>query len=166
MEWKKIKGFENYEISNEGEVRNIITGLVLKQADNGRGYLEVGLHINKKRKHKYIHRLVAEAFIPNPESKPEVNHIDENKTNNNVSNLEWVTRTENNNYGTHNERLGISRSKPIYVLYPDGTEEYYSGVRIASRALGIHDSSIVAILKGRYKASSGLKFEYAEQKRK
>ena len=103
--WKDIKGFDNYEVSTEGQVRNITTGHILKPRDNGRGYLEVGLHTNKKRTHKYIHRLVAEAFIPNPNNKPEVNHIDEDKTNNSVNNLEWLTHKENNNYGTKNERM-------------------------------------------------------------
>jgi len=178
--WKDIKGFENYEVSDIGQVRNKTTGCILKGQDNGRGYLEVGLHSNKKRKHKYIHRLVAEAFIPNPNHKPEVNHMDEDKTNNHVSNLEWVTHRENNNYGTKNERmknspgwrknrtellqrLRESNSIPIIVIYEDNTYEEYPSASVAARELGLWRQNIVDVLKGRAKTTGGLRFEYAEE---
>ena len=77
------------------------------------GYLVVKLCKNNIRSNKKIHRLVAQAFIPNPENKPQVNHIDEDKTNNMVSNLEWMTAKENTNHGTRNERSGKSQSIPI-----------------------------------------------------
>lgn len=87
--WKDIGGFEGlYQVSNLGRVKRVTTGRVLKGMASGKGYLLVGLSKNNIRSVKTIHRLVAQAFIPNPENKPEVNHIDENKTNNMVSNLE------------------------------------------------------------------------------
>ena len=97
--WRSAKGYENlYEVSNLGNVRNSRTGRVLKplklKTNNGY-YLQVCLYKDKKATRLYIHRLVAEAFIPNSENLPEVNHIDENKNNNNVNNLEWVSPSYN-----------------------------------------------------------------------
>lgn len=178
MEWKKIKGFENYEVSDEGKVRNITTGFVLKQEDN-RGYLRVVLYINGKKTHKKIHRLVAEAFIPNPDNKPQVNHRDEDKKNNSVRNLEWVTAKENSNYGTrtqrmknnpewkksnaeHLQRLHESNSKPIIVIYRDNTYEKYPSAAMAAQDLGLWRAHIVQVLKGQRKTTGGLRFEYAE----
>lgn len=95
--WKVCNENNKYEVSNFGNVRNIKTQNIIKQFDNGHGYLTVGLwsidNIFKKR--FYVHRLVASAFIRNLENKLEVNHKDGNKYNNNAYNLEWVTRSEN-----------------------------------------------------------------------
>ena len=94
-EWRDIKDF-NYQVSNLGRVRNS-KGLIIKPHINKCGYIE--LHLGKEGKHfnKKVHRLVAEAFIPNPENKPEVDHIDTDKTNNIVSNLRWASKVENAN---------------------------------------------------------------------
>lgn len=95
--WKDIKGYPNYQISNQGRVWSTYRQRCLKPYKNNSGYLATHLiAINGKRKNELIHRLVALAFIDNPEGKPEVNHIDRNKENNNVENLEWVTHSENN----------------------------------------------------------------------
>ena len=111
--WKSIKGYEGwYEVSSFGRVRScdrIITqwsqyghnierklkGQIINPTDNGYGYQIVGLAVNRKKKNQYVHRLVAEAFLDNPDGKAEVNHKDANKKNNHISNLEWVTRQEN-----------------------------------------------------------------------
>lgn len=92
---KLIQDFPKYSITEDGHVINIETNKVLKPLLNKVGYLQLGLYISGKQTRKYLHRLIAEAFIPNPENKPEVNHIDGNKQNNSISNLEWVTPSEN-----------------------------------------------------------------------
>jgi len=107
-EWKEIKGYEGlYEVSNYGQVRSLDKvdclgrerkGRVLKQQKHKRGYLNIGLTKNKIRKMCYVHRLVAQAFVLNPENKAEVNHIDGDKENNLAENLEWVTSSENNQH--------------------------------------------------------------------
>jgi len=96
-EWKHIEGFPNYEISTDGLVRSLCkkTPQILKPAINMRGYQRVNLYKDKAAYPKSVHRLVAEAFIPNPDNKSQVNHKDGDKTNNTVSNLEWATPSEN-----------------------------------------------------------------------
>lgn len=103
--WKEIKGNrEIYEVSSLGNVRtkdregargHSIKGHILTQRDNSNGYLRCDININGKTKSHLVHKLVAEKFIPNPDNKPFVNHIDGNKHNNSVDNLEWCTRSEN-----------------------------------------------------------------------
>ena len=96
--WKDIQGYEEkYQISNIGRIKNKINNRLLRPRVGTYGYYKVNLYKNKKVKTIEIHRLVAEAFIENPESKSEVNHIDGNKLNNNITNLEWVTHKENIN---------------------------------------------------------------------
>lgn len=115
--WKPVVGYEGlYEVSNYGNIRSldkrvgwwqnktrVINGRIISQYKLDR-YPKVRLTKDKTGKMKYVHRLVAEAFIPNPDKLPEVNHIDENKMNNHVDNLEWCTREYNNSYGTRLER--------------------------------------------------------------
>ena len=93
--WRKINGFPNYEVSNLGNVRNKKTGRVLRPSKDGCGYSQVILCKDGKGNQFKVHRLVATAFIPNPKNKKEVNHIDGNKSNNYVDNLEWNTHSEN-----------------------------------------------------------------------
>ena len=95
-EWKVIDGYNNnYSISNKGNVKNNNTNKILKQAVNRGGYNKLCLSVNGKKKTELIHRLVALAFIPNPENKPHVDHINNNKIDNNVNNLRWATAKEN-----------------------------------------------------------------------
>lgn len=113
--WKDIKDFEGlYQVSNLGRVRSLDRpyhkGKILTPAFDGKkNYLFVGLHKNKVVKQKNVHRLVAETFIDNPNNYPCINHIDENKTNNHVENLEWCTIKYNSNYGNGKERMILSR---------------------------------------------------------
>lgn len=134
--WKTIDGYENYQVSNMGNVKNIITGKILKGQNNGKGYLHVSLYDNNhKCKIIMIHRLVAKAFIPNPNNLPQVNHIDECKTNNRADNLEWITSEDNINHGTHNTRVGENNPnrKPIYSVDKFGKVVYYDSARAASK---------------------------------
>lgn len=97
--WRKIEGFNRYEVSNYGEVKSLYYNKIMAPQDNAFGYKYVTIVSDqRKRKNRYIHRLVAKAFIKNPHSKPHVNHKDFNKANNHVVNLEWVTPKENTDY--------------------------------------------------------------------
>ena len=109
-EWRDIEGFEGlYQVSNTGKVKSLNyrrTGKekILKAYPNGHDYLQVKLHKDGKKKSCRVNRLVAQAFIPNPDNLPEVNHKDEDKTNNCVENLEWCSKLYNINYGTGRKR--------------------------------------------------------------
>ena len=104
-EWKDIKGYEGlYQVSNKGQVKSTHNDIILKPAMNNHGYYWVDLLNHGIRKADTIHRLVAQAFISNPNNYPQVNHKDENKSNNRVDNLEWCTAQYNHDYGTRNER--------------------------------------------------------------
>ena len=115
--WKPIDGFEGlYEISNLGRVKSLNYGKekILKPQNNGKGgYLYVELWKNGKGKKFRVHRLVASAFLPNPEGFEQVNHINEDKTNNIVSNLEFCDAKYNNNYGTRTKRSAAALSKVV-----------------------------------------------------
>ena len=108
-EWRVIPGYENYEVSNLGQIRSLNwnrTGTIriLKQLNHSSGYLAIGLTKNGVQKRFTVHRIVAMTFIPNPNNLPEINHKDENKHNNSVENLEWVSHKYNINFGTRNKR--------------------------------------------------------------
>lgn len=111
--WKDISGYEGlYQVSNLGNIKSFNYGghgkIKLLKLENFKGYKRVVLSKNGKTKRYFVHRLVAMTFIPNPDDLPIVNHKDENKTNNNVNNLEWCTHEYNVNYGTRNERTSES----------------------------------------------------------
>ena len=104
--WKDIGGYEGiYQISNMGRVRNN-RNKILKPNESQHGYLKIELHKKSNRRTVHIHRLVALAFIDNPHNYTEVNHIDEDKHNNISSNLEWVSRIYNTNYGNRPRKTG------------------------------------------------------------
>lgn len=114
-EWKEIPGYEGlYEVSNMGNVRNVRRNKLLKLSKTTNGYIRVSLCKNGIKTGLTVHRLVAEAFIPNPYNLPEVNHRDEDKTNNRVDNLEFCDRKYNVNYGTRNIRAKETAIKNGY----------------------------------------------------
>ena len=110
-----------YEVSNRGFVRNTATKHVLKACKNRGGYLQVVLCNNGFKKTCSVHQLVARAFIPNPNNYVEINHIDENKENNSVENLEWCSRLHNLTHGTARKRAAKSKSIPV-IQYLDDVE--------------------------------------------
>ena len=112
--WKDIQGYEGYQISNYGRIKSLNYNKtkqekILKTSKNTKGYLQVGLFKDGKQVRKQIHRLVAEAFLENPNNLPQVNHKDENKENNCAENLEWCTLKYNINYGTGVQRRAEKR---------------------------------------------------------
>lgn len=168
---KDVKDYEGfYQVSNFGRVKRVTTDRILKSNMTSKGYLLVKLCKNSIKSNKRIHRLVAEAFIPNSENKPYINHIDEDKTNNHVSNLEWVTAKENSNHGTLNERISkaISRFKSIPIIATNiktGKSTDFYGTNDCARQLGLYQSNITAALKGRYKQTGGYTFKYKEEEK-
>ena len=154
--WRDITGYEGlYKVSNRGNVYSVeritsqgkkIGGRTLRLIYSRDGYPQVSLYKNGVMKTKLVHRLVLEAFIPNPENHPEVNHIDEVKDNNKLSNLEWCTSKHNANHGTRNERLSKKvravNVKTGEVLTFDSTVEVqrqgYSGGRASEACRGVY----------------------------
>ena len=148
-EWKMIPGYEGlYMVSNWGRVFSIRANRVLKNRFTGR-YLQVSLCKNGKIKQFFVHRLVAEAFIQNPDNLPCVNHINEDKTDNRVENLEWCTWEYNNNYGTKGQR--ISKTKSIEVeQWSLGGEliKVWPSQQEIKRVLGFQQSNISKCCNG------------------
>lgn len=163
-----------YAVNEEGSVIRVERPLTpLKPGVNSRGYIEYSLHVKGKRICKTGHRLVAETFIPNPENLPCVNHIDENKKNNKIDNLEWCTYQYNTNYskyrfGEHYKQLAILHkdqlSKAVIQLSLDGEyiAEYESGEE-ASRKTNINHSNITSVLTGKRKSAGGYCWKYKEE---
>lgn len=177
--WKDIKGYEGlYQVSNLGRIRNfdkyIHTKLInneivlkkrkiMKQSITWDGYLRVTLTKNKKHKSIKVHRLVAEAFIPNYNEYPQVNHKDENKLNNCVNNLEWCSNEYNYNYGTRKQRASQSKKKMIRQYDKNNNLiKEWKGIVDIEKELGYLRSGIIGCCKGRYKTSHGFVWKYRE----
>ena len=155
----KIVGFENYEVSNLGKVRNIKSGKVLKPHLNHKGYLKHHLSKNNKLKELFLHRIVATAFIDNPEGKPCVNHIDENKLNNDLSNLEWCTVRENLIHGTRTKRVAEKLSQKVIQLdLNDNVLNEFESMRQAERETGVLVGNISSCCNGNTKSAGGYKW--------
>ena len=151
-EWRPVVGYEGlYEVSNTGRVRSVDRyiknghssyrlhkGKVISLLKGEYGYIQVNLYYNGKNYKKYVHRLVAQAFIPNPDNLPQINHKDEDKTNNRVDNLEWCTAKYNINYGTRKDKVretaikngywtglrsGLSKKEYNHIYYQENTDK-------------------------------------------
>lgn len=155
----KIDGFERYEVSNLGKVRNIKSGRILKPSLQKNGYLTYGLYENNKQKFLYLHRIIATAFIDNPDEKPCVNHIDENKLNNDLSNLEWCTVRENMIHGTRTKRIAEKHFKKVIQLdLNDNVLNEFESMVQAERETGVSRSSISSCCNGERKSAGGFKW--------
>lgn len=189
-EWKDVVGYEGYySVSNYGRVWSHYSEKLLKPIMTKAGYVRAHLSLNGEVKARPVHRLVAEAFIPNPDGKPTVNHINEIKTDNYVGNLEWATTKEQNVHGTriaravahtdyalrsekidygaiaakHNyHEININQRKPVLQIDKNGAViACYEGLSVAARSLGISVSHICCCLKGRRNYCGGYQWRYA-----
>lgn len=185
-EWKDVPGYEGlYQVSSLGRVKKLNyrqTGKerIIKQRVRGKGYMAVSLYNNGQTKDFYVHRLVAEAFIPNPDNLPQVNHKSEVKTDNSVSNLEWCTLLYNINYGTRSKRSATSYKRnqgyagykrgqvyagrsprKIYQYTVDGCFiKTWESSKEIQKTLGFYFKSIQKCCRGIYKQSHGYKWSY------
>lgn len=152
--WKPIKNFQNYEISNLGRVKSLIGHEKILKPEVRNGYYSVGLNKNKKRHHKRVHRLVAEAFIPNPDNLPIINHKDENKLNNKVGNLEWCDNTYNSQYPNN------------LAVYCFDLRKTFKSASQASEITKVNRSSIVKACNNKLKSAGGMLWCYEQDKDK
>lgn len=181
--WKDIKEFEGlYQVSNMGHVRSLDRtdkkgqfrfGRVLADKHNNRGYHTIALSRDGTTKYRLIHRLVAMAFLDNPNKLPEVNHIDEDKANNAASNLEWCTSEYNLNYGTRKARIAESagykhktnyynKPKPIVATnVATGFSVRLPNLHAAGERLGIDFRQVSAVIRGKQRTAHGYRFELA-----
>lgn len=153
-----IAGFEAYSIDKDGNVYNK-SGKMMRQEKSSNGYLRVTLS-NGKRKRFLVHRLVASAFIPNPENKKQVNHKDKCRTNNRVDNLEWVTPLENLNHSEVIQKASKANEQKIICTT---TGNVYNSIKEVEALLGLYHSNLVACCMGRRKHCGGMKWEYVNQ---
>ena len=188
-EWKDVVGYEGmYQVSNHGRVKSLDReiesircgkefrythkGMLIKAEPRNHGYLSVSLYghggKNGRFKQKSVHRLVAEAFVPNPNGFGEVNHIDEDKTNNFADNLEWCDRKHNCNHGTIIQRRSQKatngkKSRPIVQMGMNG--EYiatFPSMAEANRTFGFAQGNIHKAIHGVYSQAYGYKWKYAD----
>lgn len=168
--FRTIENFENYAVDENGTVINSITGHIKTPCSN-RGYLYVDLYNHGRHQKEYVHRLVAKAFIPNPNNKPYINHIDGNSHNNVVENLEWCTPLENVEHaskklGTMKQYLlsNIRRKRAVKQIDRISGKliNVFSSIQEASRKTNIPSSNIVCVLKGRQSYTKNYTWYYVE----
>lgn len=170
-EWKDIANFEGlYQVSNLGRIKSLPkvgsgghNGIILSQSKDKDGYLLVYLYANRKKVACKVHRLVAKAFVPNPNNFPQVNHKDEIKSNNCFTNLEWCTSSYNNSYGKGNINRANSKRVPILQLdMNDNIIREFNSAKEAEATLGFNSSNITNCCRGKYKSMYGYKWKYKQ----
>lgn len=171
-EFRPVNGFEGlYEVSNIGRLYSLNydgTGMrkEIKCGRNKDGYRQCMLYQDGCKYGKKLHRIVAEAFIPNPLQLPQVNHLDENKDNNSVENLEWCSIKQNANHGTRNQRiaekLSIINQKPVESIDKYGHVTRYDSATKAALETKAGQANITACCKCRRNSAGGLRWRYAE----
>lgn len=166
--WIDISGYEGlYQVSSLGRIKSLNyhrTGKpkIMKPRVGTRGYYQIGLWKHSKYKKLYVHRIVASAFCNNDDvvTKTQINHKDENRLNNNASNLEWCSPKYNINYGAHNEKVSCSNSKPVVCM---NTGKTYSSIKAASKDTGISITCISDVCLGKRKMTKNMIFKFAEK---
>lgn len=177
--WKAIEGTDGrYEVSNTGKIRsrnykNTGKTVELKPAPDPKGYIKTMLLFNGKYRTVKVHRLVAQAFIPNPENKPQVNHKDGNKANNAADNLEWITNRDNAHHAIEHglftnsykatENANTRRKKKVIATDPNGRTFAFDSISEASRELGVKRRHVQAVLKGERNQTGGYTFKTNEE---
>ena len=159
-EWRDVVGYEGlYQVSDQGRVKSFKWNKerFLKPSMDKDGYLLVTLCTGGKPKTLKVHRLVCEAFHENPDNKPQVNHINEDKTDNRACNLEWCTCKQNVNHGSRNERV----SKPVGQYSLDGKLiKLWPSTMEAERQAGFNHGNISQVANGKYKQAYGCIWKY------
>ena len=155
--WKPIKNYPHLFVSRTGQVWTTTYSRLLKPHKSNRGYLQVSLSKNKTVKLASVHRLVAQAFIPNPDNLSEVDHIDGNKLNNKVENLQWISHSDN----CRKACKGYDgKPKPVICIE---TGKVYKTIKEANRELHIPEAVVSAIVRGEFPSYHGLHFEYYKE---
>ena len=190
--WKDIKDFEGmYQVSNFGRARSVDRfdsmgrlhkGDIKAVSDNGKGYKIVRMYKDNKPKICYIHRLVATSFIENPDNKPEVHHIDSDRSNNKLENLQWVTSKENNNFPEHiksmkknpnwlkNSKSAMAKAREKAMVVNSYRTKFtrgdvsleFSSLAEGARQLGLDKGCCTRVANGKQKHTHGYKIEYVK----
>lgn len=158
-----VSGYEGlYAVSNMGRIYSIRKNKMLCPKQNGRGYLQVELTKCGRHKMHYVHRLVAKAFIPNPENFEQVNHKDEDVGNNMAENLEWCTPNYNLSYGTRTKRIAAKQKKPVTQFSMGGEKiRTFDGLSDVERLLGFNHANISNCCNGKLSSAYGFRWKYA-----
>ena len=151
----EIRTVDRY-VKSKGGSKRLVKGHVLKQCATRGGYLRVYVRVNGKFTSLSVHRIIASCFLPNPDNLPEVNHKDNNRKNNTVSNLEWCTREYNIAY---REKYGTALNRPVFAVnLKTGEVSRFESQREAARQLGVNQGNVNDVLKGRLKQTGGYWF--------